>query len=144
MSKKKQVESLVSGRKVFTSGANVKFRYDFVPAIVHKLYTEYITLSAELGPELLEQGRVLKGKKERKELLSDPESLKAFNKRAEELQDKSEYANGLGLKIIMTVLTRNPQMFDVTEENVQTEMSVDDMNTFIQLCCTTNTAEKKR
>ncbi len=141
---KKNTESLISENKVFTSGSGVKFRYDFVPALANKVFSEYITLGSEVAPKLLEHNRLLQDKKVRRELIKDKEKMAEYNNVSEELKEQAEYANDLGMKIIMMILERNPQTIEVTEDNVLLEMDVTDMNKFITLCCTATSTQKKR
>jgi len=139
-----KTEQLISKKKVFTSGSGKKFRYDFVPALANKVYIEYFTLSSEIAPELVKHGRMLVDKKVRKEILGNIDKLNEYNKEAEVLKEQADYANSLGMKIIMMVLERNEQDFEVTEDNVLLEMDTTDMNTFIQACCVASPDEKKR
>jgi hypothetical protein len=141
---KEELQNMIKAKRVYKTGSGVEFRYDFVPALANIVFAEYIQKSSDLTPKILEIQKIMRSKRESKDIFKDEVKIDKWNAEAKEIQVEAEYVNALGLKIIMMILTRNPQPIEVTEENVMLEMDTADMVEFIQTSCNASPDQKKR
>lgn len=142
----KFVESSLKEKKIYKTTGNHKVNYTFVPAICSKLYIQYADLFKEVATTALELNKEAKENQEK--LVSDEEYRDDWNQRGQELRDKSEEVNRLGLQIMSIVITNNLQEFEVTEDTVEDliymKFSIEDMREFIQYCCSITTDDEKK
>lgn len=138
------LQEKLSKKRFFITGNGKKLNISFVPALATQIYQDYMRCSINLGPELIEQQKILGDPELKQRLMLDNEALTEFNKKAEELKKKADEANDFGIEIITIVLESNDQNFKVTEREIFKRMSIDDMNRFIQEVCLPSREEKKK
>lgn len=127
------VESLISEKRVFTSGCGTKFNYSFVPAIINELYVKYFDSINEvlrLNKEI--KMSLLKGKEEKIEL-------------KKEYVKVSQESKNLVDKILTLILSKNPQEWETDNliEFVYENMDIKEINQFIVSAVEGTPQEKK-
>lgn len=127
------VESLISNKKVFTSGCGIEFNYSFVPAIINELYLKYVDAIKEvlrLNKEL--KTSLLKGKDEKLEL-------------RKEYIEVSQESKKLLDTMLDLILSKNPQTWkaDNIIEFVYSNMDLTDINKLIVASVNPTEDEKK-
>ena len=145
------VQSRAIEKKIFESGCGSKFNCAFVPAIINKLYQQYVKVSATNAPKIIELQNKAKSEAFLNSVASDPRLLENHNRAVKRLTEKLEEVNLYGKDIMMKIIKKNIQDFDHSEmkdkqiwDYICENMSIQDQADFIVFACVGNAVEQKK
>jgi len=136
------IQSELSKNKTFKTSNGTVINYSFVNMFSTKLYKDYITNSAKVGPQLMAHAKKIRTPEY--QLPADPEKLEEYNQLIEQFNVDGEilYAeaaaiNDSGYMIMRSIFESNKQEFkyDNFTDFVDQNFSNEDMTLFISSAC---------